>query len=87
MFSPPIFPPTLTIAEGKITGHSMHFLFGAGEINCPYHAAISMAGGEAVGLSGSGRCIEPGHPLSGIPLPPPAQAGSSPTVSWEATRS
>ena len=61
-------------------------LTGAGDINCPYHATISMEGGQAVSLNGSGRCIEPGHPLSGIPLDPPDQAGASPTINWEAVR-
>ena len=87
VFSPPVFPPTLDVAEGTIKGRSAHMLFGAGDINCPYHASISMEGGRAVSLNGSGRCIEPGHPLSGIPLDPPDQAGASPTINWEAVRS
>jgi hypothetical protein len=86
VFSPPVFPPTLDVAEGTIEGRSLHMLFGAGDINCPYHATISIEGGQAVSLNGSGRCIEPGHPLSGIPLDPPDQAGAGPTISWEAVR-
>jgi hypothetical protein len=86
VFSPPVFPPTLDVAEGTIEGRSLHMLFGAGDINCPYHASISMEGGQAVRLTGSGRCIEPGHPLSGIPLDPPDQAGEGPTINWEAVR-
>jgi hypothetical protein len=86
VFSPPVFPPILDVAEGTIEGRSVHMLFGAGDINCPYHATISMEGGQAVSLNGSGRCIEPGHPLSGIPLDPPDQAGASPTINWEAVR-
>ncbi len=69
VFSPPVFPSSLDVAEGRIEGHSVHMLFGAGDINCPYHATISMEAGQAVSLNGSGRCIEPGHPHSGIPLP------------------
>jgi hypothetical protein len=86
VFSPPVFPPTLDVADGTIEGRSVHLLFGAGDINCPCRATISMEGGQAVRLTGSGRCIEPGHPLSGIPLDPPDQAGASPTVNWEAVR-
>jgi hypothetical protein len=86
VFSPPVFPATLDVAEGTIEGRSLHMLFGAGDINCPYHATISMEGGQAVSLNGSGRCIEPGHPLSGIPLDPPDQAGAGPTINWEAVR-
>jgi hypothetical protein len=86
VFSPPVFPPVLDVAEGSIKGRSVHMLFGAGDINCPYHATISMEGGQAVSLDGSGRCIEPGHPLSGIPLDHPDQAGAGPTINWEAVR-
>jgi hypothetical protein len=85
VFTPPVFPPVVDIAEGSIRGRSMHFLFGAGDVPCPYRAEIAdVQAGVAVRLTGGGKCITPGHPQSPLPFDPPG--ASSPTVIWEATR-
>jgi hypothetical protein len=77
------------IADGRIGGHSIHFSFHTAMVRpCPHRAVISdVQGGVAAALSGTGRCILPGHPQSGSPAivdPPPG--GTSTTLSWEAWR-
>jgi hypothetical protein len=79
------FPP-ITI-EGQISGRSLRFdWIEPGGLVCPQHGRIGdLANGVAVVLSGTGRCIVPGHPLSPVPLDPPP-AGTSKTLVWEAVR-
>ena len=85
VFTPPVFPPVVDIGDGTISGSSLDFLFGTGDVPCPYHASIAeVQAGVAVRLSGGGKCITPGHPQSPVPFEPPGTA--SPTVLWEATR-
>ncbi len=77
------------IADGRVTGGSVRFTFSSFFVTpCPHHAVISaVKNGVAAGLSGTGRCILPGHPRSESPVvedPPPG--GTSKTLSWEATR-
>lgn len=77
------------VEEGRIIGRTVHFeLNGPLVMPCPHHAVISEAeSGVATALSGTGRCVLPGHPQSESPLfldPPPG--GNSKTLSWEAVR-
>jgi hypothetical protein len=79
-------PPSFAVAEGRITGNAIHFLFGSGDLACPYSGVITGSdGGTATDLTATGRCIVPGHPKSPAPLDPPP-AGTSKTISWTATR-
>jgi hypothetical protein len=80
---------TFDIADGRISGKSVRFSFHTTMVRpCPHHAVISHdQGGVAAALSGTGRCILPGHPQSESPAiadPPPG--GTSTTLSWEAWR-
>jgi hypothetical protein len=79
------FPP-ITI-DGQISGRSLRFdWIEPGGLVCPQHGRIGdLANGVAVALSGTGRCIVPGHPLSPVPLDPPP-GGTSKTLVWEAVR-
>lgn len=77
------------IADGRVAGGSVRFSFSSFFVTpCPHHAVISeVESGVAAALSGTGRCILPGHPRSESPVaedPPPG--GTSKTLSWEATR-
>jgi hypothetical protein len=89
LFSPPAFGPTVVIADGVMTGRSLRFVFGVGDVPCIHHAVIAdIEDGRAVRLRGGGRCIPPGHPLSplaflGLDLP---SGPISPTIEWEAVR-
>jgi hypothetical protein len=80
------FPP-ITI-DGQISGRSLPFdWIEPGGLVCPQHGRIGdLANGVAGHLSGTGRCIVPGHPLSPVPLDPPP-GGTSKTLMWEAVRS
>jgi hypothetical protein len=80
------FPP-ITI-DGQISGRSLRFdWIEPGGLVCPQHGRIGdLANGVAGHLSGTGRCIVPGHPLSPVPLDPPP-GGTSKTLMWEAVRS
>lgn len=69
-YTPP-FPPTLDIVDGRIAGQGIEFSF-SGE--CPYHGVISLSGGTAVQLRGTGKCEIMLHPAL------------LKTVSWQATR-
>lgn len=79
--SPPI------AIDGHISGRSLHFDWTeAGMLSCPHRAvSTQIVDGTAVHLSGTGRCIVPGHPLSPVPLDPPP-AGTSKVLVWEAVR-
>jgi hypothetical protein len=79
------FPP-ITI-EGEIRGGSVRFDWTeAGMLICPHEGVImEVEGATAVHLSGTGRCVLPGHPLSPVPLDPPP-AGTSKTLGWDAVR-
>jgi hypothetical protein len=74
----------ISILDGEIRGQSVAFTWAEdGMLFCPYHGVISQD--EAGQMSGTGRCIIPGHPKSGAPLPPPP-GGTSNTLSWIAVR-
>jgi hypothetical protein len=76
--------PSTSFMEGSIIGASLQLVLMEGPIQCPGRGAIRSQGGVAVGLAGNLRCIEPGHPLSGVQAPAP-RAGPNRTL-WEATR-
>ncbi|HSM34783.1 MAG TPA: hypothetical protein VK837_00170 [Longimicrobiales bacterium] len=82
---PPVLPPALDVVDGQIMGRRISFVFGAGPIPCPYTASMTTVGGVATSLSGTGRCIGPGHPQSVLPVPPPPLAPGS-TIEWNAWR-
>lgn len=89
-FSSPDAGLPKAVSNGRITGASVHFSFSNFLITpCPHHAVISeVQDGVAVALSGTGRCVLPGHPQSESPVeadPPPG--GTSKTLRWEAVRS
>lgn len=78
-----------SIVDGQVRGGQLSFSFESFLVRpCPHRAVIrDVGGGLAVALSGTGRCILPGHPQSESPLavdPPPG--GTSVTLSWEAVR-
>ncbi len=79
----------LQLFDGEIQGLNVAFSIGNLEVTpCPHHAVVSESSdGVALALSGGGRCVIPGHPLSGsvIPLDPPP-GGTSTTLSFEAWR-
>lgn len=79
--------PAVLIADGKVNGRRVEFAWVEdGMLFCPYHGVASdVDGGLANQMDGTGRCIVPGHPKSGAPLPPPP-AGTSKTLSWTAAR-
>lgn len=77
------------VTDGRISGTSARFSFSSPFVTpCPHRAVISVGqGGVALALSGTGRCVLPGHPKSGSPMsldPPPG--GTSTTTSWSAVR-
>lgn len=77
------------IANGRINGNSAHFSFQSPTVKpCPHQVVITdVDNGRVTGLSGTGRCILPGHPQSESPFvqdPPPG--GTSKTLNWEASR-
>jgi hypothetical protein len=76
------------IAHGRITGGSIHFSFSSPLVTpCPHHAVVSAVQDGVVGaLSGTGRCILPGHPHSDVPFSTDPPLGTSKTVRWEAVR-
>lgn len=82
-----LFPNTLPVAEGLITGRGVHFLLGAvAGLGCPHNGAIQdVVEGAATELRATGRCIIPGHPQSPVPRDPPP-AGTSHDTSFVATR-
>ena len=82
-----LFPNTLPVAEGLITGRGVHFLLGAvAGLGCPHNGAIQdVVEGAATALRATGRCIIPGHPQSPVPRDPPP-AGTSHDTSFVATR-
>jgi len=89
VFVPPpsAWPNSLPVAEGRITGRGIHFLFGVvAGMGCPHHGAITnVEGGTATELKANGRCIIPGHPQSPAPLGPPP-LGTSHDTSFVVTR-
>lgn len=77
------------IENGRINGDSAHFSFHSPTVKpCPHQVVITdVANGQVTGMSGTGRCILPGHPQWQGPFvvdPPPG--GTSKTLNWEATR-
>jgi hypothetical protein len=76
--------PSQSFMEGTIVGASLQLLRTDGPIQCPGGGTIRSKGGVAVGMAGTLRCIEPGHPQSGVQAPAP-RAGPNRTL-WEATR-
>jgi hypothetical protein len=71
----------IEILDGTINGRSIKFVW-IDDVVCPYKLSLSS---DADRLSGTGRCIVPGHPQSPVPMDPPP-AGTSKTLSFEATR-
>jgi hypothetical protein len=72
---------SVVIVDGVVHGHSISFTWlEDGYLPCPYQAVVS---GDV--MSGTGRCIIPGHPQSPVPANPPP-GGTSKTVSFRATR-
>jgi hypothetical protein len=69
-YTPP-FPPTLDILDGRIDGRSIDFSFSEG---CPYQGTVSLDGGIAVQIVGTGKCQVALHPAL------------LKTVTWQATR-
>jgi len=76
--------PSASFMEGSLVGRSIQLALAEGPIHCPGHGAIRTEDGVAVGMAGTFRCIEPGHPRSGIQAPAP-RAGPNNTQ-WQATR-
>ena len=89
VFVPPpsAWPNSLPVADGRITGRGIHFLFGVvAGMGCPHTGAITnVEGGTATELKANGRCIIPGHPQSPAPLDPPP-LGTSHDTSFVVTR-
>jgi hypothetical protein len=85
--SPPsATPPVVDVADGRIAGRSLKFVFSAGPLTCPFEGVITdLDQSIATDLRATGRCIIPGHPQSPVPAEPPP-GGTSKTVSWTATR-
>lgn len=88
-FTSPGSAAPIQITGGRITGAAIRFdLATPMVIPCPYQAVITaMRDGTAVALSGTGRCLLPGHPQSESPFvldPPPG--GTSKVLTWTATR-
>jgi hypothetical protein len=79
------FPPGgVLIVGGTILGRSIQFTAMDGPVECPARGTIRTEDGAAVALSGTQVCVEPGHPQSAWPAPPP-RMGPNRTL-WEATR-
>jgi hypothetical protein len=73
----------IVIVDGTIDGRSIKFDWLEDQmLVCPYKLVVSSDGDR---LSGTGRCIVPGHPQSIVPLDPPP-GGTSKTLNFEATR-
>jgi hypothetical protein len=73
--------PDIQIVDGSLRGRSARFTWlEDGFLGCPYHVVVS---GDV--MTGTGRCVVPGHPQSPVPLDPPP-SGTSKTVSFRATR-
>ncbi|MEO6525263.1 MAG: hypothetical protein ABIP93_01430 [Gemmatimonadaceae bacterium] len=70
-YVPPSFPPLLDVLNGQIRGRSFSFDFSVG---CPYSGTVSLDGGVATRIGGTGRCEVFLHPAL------------LKTVSWQATR-
>jgi hypothetical protein len=88
VFVPPpaAVPPSMAVADGRLTGHALQFRFVAGDLPCPSEGVITeFDQGMATAFRATGRCIIPGHPQSPVPLDPPP-AGTSKTTVWTATR-
>jgi hypothetical protein len=66
------FPFPFPILNGRITGRSIHFDFS--DPICPYVGVLQIAGGQVVGVRGTGRCG---------PIGP---RDHFKTIGWEATR-
>lgn len=88
-FQSPGASDPIVVADGRISGRSIHFRFESPTVKpCPHDATISeIHAGTAVALTGTGRCFVPGHPKSESPIAlDPPQAGTSKTVRWKAVR-
>jgi hypothetical protein len=73
----------IEILNGAINGRSVTFDWLEDRtVLCPYKLAIAA---DADRMSGTGRCIVPGHPKSPVPMDPPP-GGTSKTLRFEATR-
>lgn len=74
------------IVDGQIRGRSVHFTTMDGPVACPARGAIkTVAGNQAVEMSGNWHCVEPGHPQSLWSAPPP-RMGPNRSL-WRAYRS
>jgi hypothetical protein len=75
------------IVDGRIHGRNISFVLDDFPVFCPQQGVISdIENGSANRMSGTGRCIIPGHPKSeALDLPPPP-LGVSKALSWEYSR-
>jgi hypothetical protein len=80
----------VAVVDGRIRGRSVSFVLMSGPLACPQRGVISeIHDGEAHRMSGTARCIVPGHPKSDAAPPfdiDPPPAGTSKTLTWEAWR-
>lgn len=78
------------VLEGRIEGRSLGFELEDPPLTCPQRGVITqIEDGTATRLSGTARCIVPGHPQSDAPPPfdiDPPPGGTSKTLTWEAWR-
>jgi hypothetical protein len=73
--------------SGELVGAVSVALTFEGMVPCLLHGvARDISGGVASRLEGSGRCIIPGHPQSGVPGFDPPPLGTEVITSWSAVR-
>ena len=62
----------VSVVDGRIRGRSVSFVIDNFPVFCPQQLLISeIQNGVANRMSGTGRCIVPGHPQSPVDAPPP----------------
>jgi hypothetical protein len=75
------------IVDGRINGRNISFALDDFPVFCPQQGVISdIQDGSANRMSGTGRCIVPGHPRSPYMDLPPPPLGVSKALSWEYSR-
>jgi len=84
----PIGP--VAVEEGVIRGRSIEFVLLDGPLVCPQNGVVSdIRNGKAYRMTGTARCIVPGHPQSDAPPPfdfDPPPGGTSKVLEWNAWR-